>query len=225
MEEWKTRTAALIGEKAVEILAKSKVAVFGVGGVGGHVAEALIRSGIGNIALVDGDKFAESNLNRQLFATTKTLGMSKTAAAKERLLSISPNAEVKAFDMFFTEKSEFDFGEYDYVIDAIDTISSKMEIIKRCKAEGVSVICSMGAGNKLNPMGFKVADIYKTSVCPLARVMRKLCKDNGIESLKVVYSEELPATKLRTPASIAFVPSACGLLIASEVVKDLCRTL
>lgn len=221
MEEWQTRTAALIGESALDKLSKARVAVIGIGGVGGHVAEALARCGVGELMLMDADRFSESNLNRQIFATRDTLGEFKTEAAKARLLNINPKLCVRAVNEFFTAESKEDFSGYDYVVDAIDTVSSKIEIVRRCKTSGTPVISSMGSGNKLDPTRFKVADIYQTRVCPLARVMRKLCKDNGIDSLKVVYSEEEPIVRERVPASIAFVPSACGMAIASAVIRDL----
>ena len=221
MEDMYTRTAALIGERAVERLKAARVAVFGIGGVGGHAAEAIVRCGVGHVTLVDGDVFTPSNLNRQLFATVSALGMPKTEAAKARLLDISPSLDVTAVNEFFTPESVFDFSAYDYVLDATDTVSAKMEIVMRCKAAGVRVISSMGAGNKLDPTAFRVTDIYRTSVCPLARVMRKLCRERGVESLKVVCSEEPPVVHDREPASVAFVPSACGLVMASAVVRDL----
>ncbi len=221
MDERYERTIGLIGEDAVKKLMGKRVAVFGLGGVGGHVAEALARSGVGALDVIDGDTVAPSNLNRQLFATVNTVGMLKTRAARERLNAVAPDLTVTEYPIFFGATTPLDFKAFDYVIDAVDTVSAKIEIIKRARAANVPVISSMGAGNKLDPTAFKVADIYQTRVCPLARIMRKLCRENGIESLKVVYSEEEPKTASRTPSSIAFVPSVAGLIIAGEVVKDL----
>lgn len=223
MEDRHARTRELLGAPSVAKLASARVAVFGLGGVGGHAAEALLRAGVGALDLVDGDIFAPSNLNRQLFATTLTLGRPKAAVAKERLLSIDPAAQITAHELFFTPDTPFDFAPFDYVVDAVDTVSAKMAIVKRCKTAGVPVISSMGAGNKLDPTAFRVADIYATKVCPLARVMRKLCRENDIDSLKVVYSEEERVLTSRVPASVSFVPSVCGLIIAAEVVKNLIR--
>lgn len=224
MEEWKSRTVQLLGESAAERLAAARVAVFGLGGVGGHAAEALLRVGVGALDLVDGDTFAPSNLNRQLFATTDALGKPKAEVAKARLLSINPSARVTAHNLFFGADSTFDFAAFDYVVDAVDTVTAKLAIVKQCAAVGVPVISSMGAGNKLDPTAFRTSDIYQTKVCPLARIMRKLCRENGIERLKVVYSEEEPVTNAREPSSVSFVPSVCGLIIASEVVRDLTKS-
>ncbi len=248
MEERFSRTELLLGSFAMEKLARSRVAIFGVGGVGGYAVEALARSGVGKLTLIDNDKVNLSNINRQIIATDKTIGQYKVDALKERILSINPDCEVKTYKTFFLPETAdiFDFTEYDYVIDAIDTITGKLEIIKCSKAAGVPVISSMGAGNKLDPTAFTVADIYKTSVCPLAKVMRTLCRKNGIESLKVVYSKEPPkkpenggntdnaasciseeqtektsAKKRAIPGSTAFVPPVVGLIIASEVIKDI----
>lgn len=221
MEEWKERTTQLLGEQAMTKLAAARVAVFGLGGVGGHAAEALLRAGVGALTLVDGDVFAVSNLNRQLFATADVMGQPKAEVAKARLLSIVPDADIVARAEFFLPDSDFDFSPFDYVVDAVDTVAAKMEIVTRCADLGVPVISSMGAGNKLDPTAFRVADIYETKVCPLARVIRRLCREKGIASLKVVYSEEEPAAASRVPASVSFVPSVCGLVIAGEVVRDL----
>jgi tRNA A37 threonylcarbamoyladenosine dehydratase len=224
------RTELLLGEEALKKLGRARVVVFGLGGVGGHCAEALARSGIGSLCLVDNDKVTASNINRQLCATGSTVGRFKTDVLRERLLDINPEAEIETYNIFFTNETEFDFSGYDYVVDAIDTISAKIEIIKRCNECGTPVISSMGAGNKLDPARFEVADIYKTSVCPLARVMRYELRKLGIKHLKTVYSREeprkpnriIPANGNKTaPGSIAFVPSVCGLIIASEVVKDI----
>lgn len=219
------RTASLLGEKAIEKLQLSRVAVFGIGGVGGYVVEALARSGIGFIDLFDNDTVSLSNINRQIIATHKTVGKAKVEAAKERILDINPDCVVNCYNIFFTAENskEFQFSKYDYVVDAIDTVSSKIELVKKSENENVPIISSMGTGNKLCPNKFEVCDIYKTSVCPLARVMRYELKKQGVKKLKVVYSKELPVVKLQTPASCSFVPSAAGLLIASEVVKDLIK--
>lgn len=223
METRNDRTIGLIGNNGAEKLKNASVLLFGVGGVGGHAAEALVRAGVGSLTLVDGDVFSQSNLNRQLFATEKTVGLDKVEAARGRLLEIDCSAEIIAEKLFFAADTPFDFSRYDYIIDAIDTVSSKIEIVRRGAAADVPVISCMGAGNKLDPTAFRVADIYDTKVCPLARIMRKLCRDNGIDSLKVVYSEEEPVVSSRTPASISFVPAAAGLVIASEVVRDLIK--
>lgn len=218
-----SRTTALIGEEAVEILKNATVAIFGLGGVGGHAAEALARSGVGNFVLVDSDKVAVSNLNRQAIATTKTLGMDKTEAMRQRILEVNPEARVEVQNCFFLPETaeRFDFSKYSYIVDAVDTVTAKIELVMKAQAAGTPIICSMGAGNKLDPTMFKVADIYKTNVCPLAKVMRKELKARGVKHLKVVYSEELPVLRRRIPASIAFVPSVAGLILAGEVVKDL----
>lgn len=227
MNEKFSRTEKLIGKDAMEILARSRVAVFGIGGVGGHTAEALVRSGIGAIDLIDNDTVCESNINRQIFATISTIGQQKTASAVSRLHDINPDCIIKTHDIFFMPDTAgmIDFSQYDYVVDAIDTITGKIEIIMQAQKSGIPVISSMGAGNKLDPTAFEVADIYKTSVCPLARVMRHELKKRGVKNLKVVYSKEQPVVKNSDfPASCAFVPSVAGLIIAGEVIKDLCRT-
>lgn len=216
----------------MEKLKNSKVALFGVGGVGGYVLEALARSGVGAVDIIDGDSVSVSNINRQIIALSSTVGRFKAEVAAERARDINPDIIVRAFNEFYLpERSEkFHFGDYDYVVDAIDTVSAKLSIICECKAAGVPVISCMGAGNKLRPDAFEVTDIYKTSVCPLARVMRGELKKRGVESLKVVYSRELPVAVSaedesgkgkRVPASCAFVPAAAGLLLASEVIRDL----
>ena len=227
MEEF-CRTERLLGTAAVEKLSQSRVAVFGIGGVGGHAAEALVRSGIGALDIVDGDEVALSNINRQIIALHSTVGMPKTEAAAERFLDINPNLRLKKFQLRLSEETagEFDFSAYDYVIDAIDDVRAKVILAVKCKESGTPLISSMGAGNKVDPTKFQVADIYKTSVCPLARVMRRELKQRGIEHLKVVFSTELPAAPTKegervVPASCAFVPSVAGLIIASEVVKDI----
>lgn len=234
MDEKFLRTGLLLGEEGLNKLKHARVAVFGVGGVGGYAAEALARSGVGTIVLVDKDIISISNINRQIIATTKTIGRRKTEVMKERILDINPDAEVITHHCFFLldNSVEFQFEEYDYVVDAVDTMTAKLELVQKSKAAGVPVISSMGAGNKLNPAAFEVADIYQTSVCPLARVMRRELKKRGVECLKVVYSREEPIKPLTElsdeskrviPGSIAFVPSVVGLMIAGEVVKDLTR--
>ena len=229
------RTELLIGSDAVSVLKKSKVAIFGVGGVGGYVAEALARSGIGAFELVDRDVVSVTNLNRQIIATWKTIGREKTEVMAERIHDINPNADVVCRKCFFLPETadQFDFTQYDYVVDAVDTVTAKIEIILKAQKAGIPVISSMGAGNKLDPSKFEAADIYKTSVDPLARVMRRELKKRGVRKLKVVYSKEEPLKPLGkieadpdvgrkdVPGSSAFTPSAAGLLIASEVVKDL----
>lgn len=226
MSEKFIRTEKLIGTSGMEILAKSRVAVFGIGGVGGHVAEALVRSGIGQLDIIDNDIVCESNINRQIFATEKTVGMQKTESALQRLKEINSGCIVNRHDIFFMPDTSglIDFSEFDYVVDAIDTVTGKIEIIVQSQKAGVPVISSMGAGNKLDPTAFEVADIYKTSVCPLARVMRRELKKRDVRKLKVVYSKEQPVTtRADFPASCAFVPSVAGLIIAGEVIKDLIK--
>ena len=216
-----SREISLIGVGGLLKLKNSRVAVFGLGGVGGHATEALARAGVGALDIIDGDVFSTSNLNRQRFATMDSVGKPKAETVKAELLKIDDTLTITAINEFFTAESDLDFSAYDYVLDCIDTVSSKLEIITRANASGVPVISCMGAGNKLDPTAFKVADIYQTKVCPLARAMRKECKERGIPSLKVVYSEEQPVTTSRTPASISFVPSTAGLIMASVCIKDL----
>ncbi len=226
-----TRTELLYGREGMKILAESRVAVFGIGGVGGYVVEALARSGIGALDLIDNDQVCLSNLNRQIIATMKTLGRDKVDAARERVGEISPECRVRTHKVFYLPENEdqFDFRDYDYVVDAIDTVAGKLAIIENAKKAGVPVISSMGAGNKRYPALFEVADLYETSVCPLARVMRRECKKRGIESLKVVYSKEKPVRpagsnrdeRKAVPGSTAFVPSVAGLIIAGEIINDL----
>lgn len=226
-----SRTELLLGESAVNTLRQKRVAVFGVGGVGGYVAEGLARCGIGALELIDSDKVAESNINRQIIALGSTVGKYKVDAAAERIADISPDTEVVRHCCFFLpENSEgFDFSRYDYVVDAIDTVSGKLAIIEKAKAAGVPVISAMGAGNKLDPTAFRVADISQTSGCPLARVMRRELKLRGITGVKTVYSEEQPiktgvideGSGKAVPGSVSFVPSVMGLIIAGEVIKDL----
>ena len=225
MKEQFSRTAQLLGNENVEKLFDKHVIVFGVGGVGGYVVEALARSGVGKISIVDNDVVNESNINRQIIALHSTVGMQKVDVLKNRILDINPECQVFVYNQFFLPENskDFDFSIYDYVVDAVDTVTAKIEIIKKSKESNVPVISSMGTGNKLNPMGFKVSDISKTKVCPLARVMRNELKKRGISKVKCVYSEENPVIQTQTPASVAFVPSVAGLLIASEVIKDLVK--
>ena len=228
-----SRTALLIGEEGVEKLKNSRVAVFGVGGVGGYVIEALARSGVGSLELIDKDTVSVSNINRQIIALHSTVGRLKTEVMAERVKDINPACKVSVRNLFYLPETaeEFDFSSYDYVVDAIDTVSGKLALIEQAKKANVPVISSMGAGNKLDATAFEVADITKTSVCPLARVMRRELKKRGIEHLKVVYSKEEPLPSALTdeesgkpiPGSIAFVPSVVGLIIAGEVIKDLVK--
>lgn len=244
-----SRTELLLGVKGVDKLKSSRVAVFGVGGVGSFTVEALVRSGVGNIAIFDDDKVSLTNINRQIIATRKTIGKCKVEVMRDRILEINPKCNVEIHQTFYgaDNADEFNFSNYDYIVDAIDTVSSKLILIEKAKACNTPIISCMGAGNKLDPTKFEVADIYKTSICPLARVMRHELRKRGVESLKVVYSKEepikpienekdnyenkfvcLPETlnkstqKKQIPGSIAFVPSVAGLIIAGEVIKDLC---
>ncbi|MBQ2712079.1 MAG: tRNA threonylcarbamoyladenosine dehydratase [Clostridia bacterium] len=232
MDEAFIRTQMLLKEEGIERLKKAVVAVFGIGGVGGYAVEALARAGVGEIHLFDHDTVSVSNRNRQIIATVQSVGRKKVEVMRERVLSINPNARVVARDMFFMPENadEVDFSLFDYVIDAVDTVTAKLTIVSRCKEQGVSVISAMGTGNKLDPTAFEVADISKTSVCPLARVMRRELKARGISSLRVVYSKEIPLSpesaeedteRRKTPGSVSFVPPVAGLLIASEVIKAL----
>ena len=229
MQKEFSRTELLLGKPAMKKLASSRVAVFGAGGVGGYVIEAIIRSGIGEIDIIDPDKVSVTNINRQILALHSTIGEYKVDVAKDRALDINPNMKVNVYRTFFSEETskEFDFTKYDYVVDAIDTVSGKIEIVMKAKAAKVPMISSMGAGNKLRADLFEVADIYKTSYCPLARVMRTELKKRGVESLKVVYSKELPQKHEggSFPASISYVPSVVGLIIGGEVIKDLVSIL
>lgn len=230
-----SRTELLIGDEGVRKLSRSRVAVFGIGGVGGYVVEALIRSGIGAIDLIDDDKVALTNLNRQIIATQKTIGKYKVDVAEERILEINPEVKVQKYRMFFTPETSnrIDFSVYDYVVDAIDTVVGKLEIIEKAKHAGVPVISSMGAGNKMHPEMFEIADISKTSVCPLAKVIRQELKKRRIKNVKVVYSKEIPikpaksseevSNKRFIPGSNAFTPSAAGLIIAGEVIRELIK--
>ena len=224
MSDQFSRTRMLLGDEALDKLEKSRVAVFGIGGVGGYVCEALVRSGVGNFDLIDSDKVCLSNLNRQIIATHSSIDRYKVDVMKERMLDINPDVKVIVHRCFFLPENadDFPFGEYDYVVDAVDTVTAKIELVMKCREKNVPIISSMGAGNKLDGSAFRVADIYKTKVCPLAKVMRRELKNRGVEKLKVVYSEEEPVIKSSTPGSVAFVPSVAGLIIAGEVVKDLC---
>lgn len=239
-----SRTELLLGKEAMERLAGCRVAVFGIGGVGGYVCEALARSGVGAFDLIDNDTVCLSNLNRQIIATQKTIGRYKTDVMKERILDINPQAKVNTYQCFFLPEnaSDFPFEQYDYVVDAIDTVTAKIELVLQCQKLGIPIMSSMGAGNKLDPTRFRVADIYKTTMDPLAKVMRKELKARGVKKLKVVYSDEEPivplenpnndgkseecvapepVTRRSIPGSTAFVPSVAGLIIAGEVIKDL----
>ncbi len=243
-----SRTQLIFGKEAMDRLANSRVAVFGIGGVGGYTVEALVRSGIGAIDIIDDDKVCLTNINRQIFATRKTVGKYKVDVAEERILDINPDIKVTKHRTFYSPEtaSEFDFSQYDYVVDAIDTVTGKLELVENAKKCGTPIICSMGAGNKVDASAFEVTDIFKTSVCPLAKVMRYELKRRGIKHLKVVYSKEQPVKPVedmaiscrshcvcppgtarkctqrrQIPGSTAFVPSTVGLIIAGEVVKDL----
>lgn len=236
-----SRTEFLLGKAAMEKLKNTRVAVFGLGGVGGYTVEALARSGVGALDLVDHDTVSLTNLNRQILATRDTVGLSKAQVAAQRVKAIDPDIKVTAMQTFFGPDTAdgFHFEDYDYVIDAIDTVTGKLALVTAAKAAGTPIICAMGAGNKLDPTAFRVADIYETSVCPLARIMRKECRKRGIDRLKVVYSEEnpiacslppddpawaeLPEGRNALPGSCAFVPSVMGLIIAGEVIKDLIK--
>ena len=236
--EQTSRTRLLLGDAAMEKLKNARVAVFGLGGVGGYVVEALARSGIGALDLVDHDTISLTNLNRQLLATHSTLGKSKAQVAADRVADIDPSIQVTIHETFYLPETagEFDFTQYDYVVDAIDTVTGKLTLALAAQEAGVPIISSMGTGNKLDPTAFRVADISQTRGCPLARIMRKECKKRGIRALKVVYSEEEPVTpgssegleempegRRSLPGSVAFVPSVAGLIIAGEVIKDLIR--
>ena len=245
-----SRTELLLGEEALEKLKTSRVAVFGIGGVGGYVCEALVRSGLGNFDLIDDDKVCLTNINRQIIATRKTVGKYKVDVMEERMKDINPDVNVTVHKCFFLPENaaEFDFESYDYVVDAVDTVTAKLELVMKCKEKDVPIISSMGAGNKLDASAFRVADIYDTKVCPLAKVMRRELKKRGVDRLKVVYSEEKPISPIddmaiscrsncisspdaahkcterrAIPGSVAFVPSVVGLIIAGEVVKDLIK--
>ncbi len=233
------RTQLLLGAEAMEKLKKSRVAIFGLGGVGGYVAEALARSGVSRLELIDHDTISPSNINRQILALHSTVGMPKAEAAKARVLDINPEAQVIARQEFYSPDTagNFDFTQYDYVVDAIDTVTGKLALIAAAKSAGVPILCCMGTGNKLDAGKFRIADISKTSICPLARIMRKECAKRGYRDVKVLYStedaitpqlteadlKELPEGRRTIPGSVAFVPSVAGLLIAGEVVRDLLK--
>ena len=237
MNEQFIRTRMLLGDEAVEKLHKARVAVFGIGGVGGYTVEALARSGVGQMDLIDHDTVSVSNINRQILATHSTVGMLKVEAAKKRILDINPDCVVRTWPMFYLPETagEFDFTAYDYIVDAIDTVTGKLQLAERAFAVGTPIISCMGTGNKLDPSAFQVEDISKTSMCPLARIMRKELSKRGIKHMKVVYSKEeaLAPTgweeeaaalgKRQIPGSVAFVPGAAGLILAGEVVKDLVK--
>lgn len=243
-----SRTELLLGKEGMERLKNARVAVFGVGGVGGYVCEALVRSGVGTFDLIDDDKVCLTNINRQIIATRSTVGKYKVDVMKERMLDINPDVKVQTYKCFFLPENadDFPFAEYDYVVDAVDTVTAKIELVMKCQSMGVPIISSMGAGNKLDASAFQVADIYKTKMCPLAKVMRRELKKRGVKKLKVVYSEEKPTRPIEDmaiscrnhcicppgaahkcterrdiPGSVAFVPSVAGLIVAGEVVKDL----
>ncbi len=219
-----SRTQLIFGAENMDKLQKSRVAVFGVGGVGGYTVEALARSGVGTLDLIDNDKVCLSNINRQIIATRSTVGKYKVDVAKERIIDINPDAKVNIYKTFYLPetKDQFHFEDYDYVVDAIDTVTGKIQLVLQAQEAGTPIISSMGAGNKINPSQFEVADIYKTSVCPLAKVMRRELKKRGVKKLKVVYSKEKPIKNSEdVPGSNAFVPSTVGLIIASEVIKDI----
>lgn len=234
-----SRTEMLLGSDAMDKLRNARVAVFGLGGVGGYIVEALARSGVGALDIIDNDTVSITNLNRQIVAVEGTVGMPKTEAAKMRIMQINPGCKVTAYNTFYMPEnsSDFDFAQYDYIADAIDTVTAKIELVMNANKCGTPIICSMGTGNKLNPAELEVADIYKTSVCPLARIMRYELKRRGIKKLKVVYSKEMPIVptgaaaekcraestgKKNVPGSTAFVPAVAGMIIASEIVKDIC---
>ena len=235
MKEQFLRTAMLLGEEAVQRLQRARVAVFGIGGVGGYTVEALARSGIGQLDLIDSDTVSRSNINRQILATHSTVGMPKVEAAKARVLDINPDCVVRTHQVFYTPETadSFDFKDYDYIVDAIDTVTGKLALVQWAQEAGTPIICCMGTGNKLDASAFQVADISRTSMCPLARIMRKELGKRGIKHLKVVYSQEEALTptgweeeaaalgKRQIPGSVAFVPGAAGLILAGEVIKDI----
>ena len=235
MHEQFLRTQMLLGTEALERLQKARVAVFGIGGVGGYTVEALARSGVGQLDLIDNDTVSVSNINRQILATHSTVGLPKVEAAKRRVLDINPACVVRTYPVFYTPETagQFDFSQYDYIVDAIDTVTGKLALVERANEAGTPIICCMGTGNKLDASAFEVSDISKTSMCPLARIMRKELGKRGIRHLKVVYSREEALTptggeeeaaalgKRQIPGSVAFVPGAAGLILAGEVIKDI----
>lgn len=220
-----SRTETLIGKDALDKLKTNRIAIFGIGGVGGYVVEALARSGVGELDLIDNDTVSITNINRQIIALQSTIGKDKVEVARQRVLDINPKCKVNIYKTFFTPdtSNEFDFSKFDYVVDAIDSVTGKIELVMKCNENNIPIISAMGAGNKLHPEQFEISDIYKTSVCPLAKVMRQELKKRKIKKLKVVYSKELPIKQegQRIPASISFTPSAVGLIMAGEVVRDL----
>lgn len=237
-KERNQRTEMLLGREGLARLQKAKVAIFGIGGVGGYIAEALARSGVGSIDLIDSDKVASSNINRQIIALSATIGRDKADVMKERILEINPYAKVNVIHCFYLPENSgfFDFASYSYIADAVDTVTAKIDLVLQAKRHGVPIISSMGTGNKLNPASFEVADIYETSICPLARVMRKELKKKGVKDLKVVYSKEEPlvpidigekapdgSSRRAIPGSVAFVPPVAGLIMAGEIVKDIAK--
>ena len=237
MNDMLAREELLLGREAVERLQRARVAVFGLGGVGGHAAEALVRCGVGALELIDGDVYSPTNLNRQLFATTATLGQPKVQAAAQRLREVAPGVAITPRPLFYTPDTadQFDFSQYDYILDCVDMVTAKLALIERAWREGVPILSAMGAGNKLDPTAFQVADLYETTVCPLARILRKELRRRGVERLKVVYSQEPPRApegalyqeslegevRRQVPGSCAFVVAAAGMLLAGEVVRDL----
>ena len=225
MDNQFTRTEMLIGKEAVERLSKKQVAIFGIGGVGGYIVEALARAGVGSLDLIDNDDVNITNINRQIIALHSTIGKAKVEVARERVLDINPEINVKIYKKFFSPETskEFDFSQYDYIVDAIDSVTGKIELILKSQKTNIPIISCLGTGNKLDPTKFEISDIYKTSVCPLAKVMRTELKKRGVKKLKVLFSKETPIKKegQRIPASISFVPPVAGLIIASEVVRDL----
>lgn len=225
MESFLQRTEMMFKKEGIEILAKSRVAIFGIGGVGSYVCEALARSGIGTLDIIDNDTVNITNINRQLVALNSTVGQYKTDVMKQRILDINPDARVNTYRCFFLPEnsSEFDFAKYDYIVDAVDTVAAKVELAVLAENAGTPIISSMGTGNKVHPEKFEITDIYKTSVCPLAKAMRTQLKKRGVKKLKVVYSKETPfkTENGRTPASNSFTPSVAGLIIAGEVIRNL----
>jgi tRNA A37 threonylcarbamoyladenosine dehydratase len=235
MKEELLRTAMLLGEEAVEKLQKARVAIFGIGGVGGYTLEALARAGIGQLDLIDSDTVSRSNINRQILATQSTVGMPKVEAGKRRVLDINPDCQVRTWEIFYTPETadQFDFSQYDYIVDAIDTVTGKLQLVMAAREAGTPIISCMGTGNKLDASAFEVSDISKTTMCPLARIMRKELSKRGVKHLKVVYSQEEALTptgweeeakmlgKRQIPGSVAFVPGAAGLILAGEVIKDI----
>lgn len=225
MENIFSRTETLIGIESLKHIKGCRIAIFGVGGVGGYIVEALARTGVGELDLIDNDTVSITNINRQIIALQSTIGKAKVEVAKERILDINPDCKVNIYQTFFSPETSnnFDFSKYDYVVDAIDFVTGKIELVMKCQENNIPIISSMGAGNKLHPEMFEIADIYKTSVCPLAKLMRQELKKRGVKKLKVVYSKEVPIKQngQRVPASVAFTPSVAGLIMAGEIIRDL----